>query len=315
MNARTPMLEKVNAYLLERRRCGFALKSSGSTLANFARFTDRTGYRGPLTMEIARRWAMASEHGRALTTARRIELLRGFARYCQSFDPATEVPPFGLFGPVRRRRTPHIYTSAEIRALLQAARQLPPTGGLRGLTCATVFGLLASCGLRISEALKLTREDVEFEAGRMNLFDSKFGKSRQVPLHPTTLTALRRYAQARDRDPLSSNSNAFFMFDKGRVLKHAHIWRAFDGLRRELGWRSRGDYRYPRIHDLRHTFVCTRLQRWYEQGVDVDRRVHALATYVGHLNPSCTYWYITATPELLAHAAGRLQPLALGGAS
>ena len=161
MNTRSTMRAKVKAYLADRRRAGFALKIEAGQLARFARFVDESGYRGSLTVELASRWANASRYGRRLTAARRIEVLRGFAQYCQMFDAATEIPPSRLFGPAHRRLTPHIYTEHEIRSLLTAATGLFPPGGLRGITCATIFGLIAATGLRISEATGLKRSDVD----------------------------------------------------------------------------------------------------------------------------------------------------------
>src|SRR6185437_4533943 len=163
MNARSTMQSKVEAYLAERRHAGFALRIEGQQLTYFARFVDASGYRGPLTIEIASRWATASRLGLRITAARRIEVLRAFARYCRSWDRSSEIPPLRLFGPGHRRLTPHIYTLREIRVLMSAARRLHPMHGLRGETCATIIGLIAACGLRISEAAALRQEDVDFE--------------------------------------------------------------------------------------------------------------------------------------------------------
>jgi integrase len=313
MNTQSTMRSKVKAYLAERRQAGFELKIEGEQLAKFAHFTDDSGYRGALTIAVASRWALASKHGRRLTAARRIEVLRGFARYCQSFDPATEIPPLLLFGPGHRRLTPHIFTDPEIRSLLQVALNLTPVGGLRGATCATAFGLIASTGLRISEAAGLVRSDVDLRQGCLQVRESKFHKSRWVPLHPSTVQALRRYARQRDRDPLTGVSDAFFAFDHGRVASVSALQYAFEVLRRELRWRARGGHRHPRIHDLRHTFISKRLERWYQDGTDIERNILALSTYVGHAHVTDTYWYVTATPKLMAIAASRLAPLDTGG--
>ena len=315
MNARSTMRSKVEAYLSERREAGFELKIEGEQLARFARFTDDSGYRGAITISIASRWALASKHGRRLTAARRIEVLRGFARYCQSFELSTEIPPSRLFGPAHRRLTPHIFTDAEIRSLLQTALNLTPVGGLRGTTCATVFGLIAATGLRISEAAGLVRADVDLRQGCLQVRDGKFHKSRWVPLHRSAVQALRRYARQRDRDPLTGVSDAFFVFDYGRPASVSGLQYAFEVLRRELRWRARGGHRHPRIHDLRHTFISKRLERWYQDGADIERNILALSTYVGHAHVTDTYWYLTATPKLMAIAASRFVPLDTGGVS
>jgi integrase len=305
MNAAETMTTRVEAYLRQRRQAGFALRIEGAQLLRFAHFADRAGHRGALTMKLAVQWATASRQQKRLTAARRIEVLRPFARYCQQFDPATQIPPRGLFGRAHRRLTPHIFTDTEIQALLAACAQLHPPGGLRGASCAAIFGLIASTGLRISEATGLQRADVDLNCGLLHIQHAKFGKSRWVPLHPTTSEALHRYAQQRDREPLSTETAAFFAFDHGRPATIDSLEYAFRLLRDQLNWHSRGGYPAPRIHDLRHTFICRRLERWSAQGVDTDRHILALSTYVGHTKVTDTYWYLTATPELLAIAAQR----------
>lgn len=309
MNSRGMMLPKVKAYLADRRGAGFTLSIAGNQLLSFARFADRSGYRGPLTLDLASRWALANTRGRMLTAARRIEVLRPFARYCLTFDPKTEIPPRRLFGPGHRRLTPHIYTAQEIGALVAASARLSPLNGLRPATCSTVFGLLSATGLRISEATSLRRQDVDLKRGLLHIRHAKFGKSRLVPLHPSTTRALQRYAQKRDHDSLSATTDAFFVFDHGQAAGTRKLQYAFREVCRELRWRARGGHREPRIHDIRHTFVCRRLQRWYEEGVDIDRNILTLSTYIGHAKVTDTYWYITATPELMAIAARRLEPL------
>lgn len=313
MNSHDTMLSKVKAYLADRRRAGFALSIAGQQLLSFARFADGSGYRGPLTVDLASRWALANRRGLAITAARRIEVLRNFARHCQTSDPKTEIPPLRLFGPGHRRLTPHIYTQQEIGALVAASARLYPTNGLRPVTCATMFGLLSATGLRISEATALRRQDVDLKRGILHIRQTKFGKSRLVPLHPSTTRVLQRYARRRDRDSSSAATDAFFVFDHGQPVRTRKLRYAFRRVCRQLRWRARGGHRTPRIHDMRHSFVCRRLQRWYKEGVDIDRNVLALSTYLGHTKVTDTYWYITATPELMAIAARRLEPLAPAG--
>lgn len=314
MSAPLSMTARVEAYLRERRHAGFALRVEGEQLARFARFAERYARQQRFTVQLAVAWATASTRPTPLTAARRIEVLRPFARYCQRFDPMTEVPPRSLFGRAHRRLTPHIYTEAEIQALLDACADLHPPGGLRGVTCATIFGLIAATGLRISEATGLQRADVDFERGLLHIRHAKFGKSRWVPLHPSTCDALQDYARRRDHDPRNATHEAFFLFDGARRASSTALQYAFGLLRDRLAWRSRGSHPAPRIQDLRHTFVCHRLQRWYTEQRDIDRHILALSTYIGHVNITDTYWYVTATPELLAIAAGRFERYA-GGAS
>jgi len=308
------MLEKVQAFLAMRHQAGYIGKIDGQRLIAFARFTDDSGYRGPLTVAVACRWAKASKHGRQRTAAHRLAMVRRFARYCLKFDPATQIPPPELFGPEGGRRlTPHIYTDAEIEALLEAATALPPAGGLLGIGCATIFALIAATGLRTGEATALRRPEVDFQQGMLHIRHAKGGKSRWVPLHPTTTEALKHYAQRRDRDPRSSASAAFFIFERGRAASIRNVERYFRQLRQQLKWRARGAHPAPRICDLRHRFITYQLTRWHEEGINVDQRMLALATYVGHAHVSFTHWYVTATPELMAIAARRFQPLTSRG--
>ncbi|MFP3644683.1 tyrosine-type recombinase/integrase [Paraburkholderia sp. SIMBA_054] len=303
MSARTSFSTRIDDYLAVRRRAGFALKAEGKQLGQFARFVKEVGHHGPLTVQLAIRWASSCRSGRRLTAARRIEAIRPFASYCRQFDPATEVPPRGLFGPAHRRLVPHIFTDEEILDLLAACDHLYPPGGLRGASCAAIFGLMAATGLRISEATGLARLDVDLDQRLLHIRCAKLGKSRYVPIHPTAAEALRRYVKKRDRDPLGGNTDAFFVFDYGRPASTQSVGYAFKLLRAKLKWRARGDHPAPRLQDLRHTFVCHRLQDWYAQGLDIDRSILALSTYLGHAKVTDTYWYETATPELLAIAA------------
>jgi integrase len=200
---------------------------------------------------------------------------------------------------------PHIFTEEEIGDLLSACDRLYPPGGLRGASCATIFGLMAATGLRISEATGLARPDVDLEQRLLHIRCTKHGKSRWVPIHRTTAEALLRYARTRDRDALAASSDSFFVFDYGRPASTRSVEYAFKVLRAALQWRARGEHPSPRLHDLRHSFVCHRLQEWYACGLDVDRSILALSTYLGHAKITDTYWYETATPELLEIAARR----------
>jgi integrase len=305
VNGSRTLSARVDAYLADRHQAGFLLVAEGQQLKGFARFARRVGHRGPLTVKLAMRWANDSRGHRLLTAARRIETLRPFAAYCQQFDTTTEVPPRGLFGRAHRRLTPHIFTAQEIASLLAACRKLHPAGGLRGASCAAIFGLIASSGLRISEACHLRRADVDLRARRLLVREGKYHKSRWMALHPTTTAALHRYARRRDRDPRAKDSDAFFIFDHGRHASRRAVQWAFTVLRAKLQWHSRGGHPAPRIHDLRHSFICHRLEDWYAKGVQIDRHILSLSTHVGHTKVTDTYWYVTATPELLAFAAER----------
>lgn len=293
-------------YLAFRRGLGFAMRVEGAELLRFARYAGSIGHHGPITTDLAVRWAKLPKDADPLYWARRLDIVRRFAKHRVLFDAATEVPPDRMLGPSYRRRSPHIYSEGEIAALLRAAAGLGPTGGLRPHTYVTLFGLLASTGLRISEAVRLTREAVDLDAGVLTISETKFHKSRLVPLHPTTTAALRRYAARRDRYHPLVCLPAFFLTERGTSLKDWRVRMTFTALRESLGWVGRGGPA-RRIHDLRHSFAVTRLLRWYQEGADIDHKIAALSTYLGHVKVTDTYWYLTAVPELLAIASARYE--------
>jgi len=311
------MHAQVEAYLTARRSLGFDLRIEGRQLLGFARFADHAGHRGPLTVAVAVRWAQSARRATRLTWARRLQVLRPFMKYRAQFETGTEIIPSNLFGPVHRRLVPHIYTEAEIRALLDAAAQLRPVTGLRlrPRTYATLFGLLASTGLRISEALALTSTDVDLSAASLTVRKTKFRKSRLVPLHPTTVAALRQYADARRRRVGDRRIETFLISDRGTPLGDRMVHHTFATLRARLGWIGRGNYALPRVHDLRHTFLCRALVSSYQQQQGVEHVIDVLSTYVGHASVADTYWYMTAIPELLALAGQRFAQFAERGAS
>jgi integrase len=300
------MVALVTEYLALRRGLGFELRVSGWLLLDFARYADETKHHGPITIDIATRWAAASKAGPP-QIARRLSVVRQFARHRVAFDPSTEVPPVDHFGFSARRKPPHIYSDAEIAELLRAAAALRPRGGLRPQTYVALFSLIASTGLRVSEARHLTRRDVDLDEGLLVIRESKFRKSRLVPLHPTAMTALKRYAAARDGYSDTPRSEFFFRTDHAAALKKRAVESTFDSLRARLGWTGQGRARRPRIHDLRHTFAVRRLLRWYDEGADLDQKILALATYLGHAKVTDTYWYLSATPELLAVTSQRFE--------
>ena len=309
MSKASRMVGLAEEYLAYRKTLGFQLTSAGPLLLRFAEYADRIGHRGPLTTDLAVRWVKLPKAGSPGYLARRLDVVRGFARHRAVADPRTEIPPPRLLGATYRRRTPHIYSEAELSALVTAARALAPSTGLRPHTYAALFGLLACTGLRVSEAVKLTRDDIDWRQGLLTIRQTKFRKSRLVPLHATTLAALRDYGARRDRLHPSPTTGAFFLTRRGTALALSSVGGVFWRLRKRLGWAER-DRTKPRIHDLRHTFACRRLQRWYAEGVDVDHAVAALSTYLGHATVRDTYWYLTGTPELLALATARFERFA-----
>ena len=309
----TPITIQAHAanYLSERRRLGFQLHSTGLAISSFARYVDGLGHRGPLTVEVMADWARRDKwhSDDPLTWARRLKKLRTFARYLQQFEPRTEVADDSTFGRIGQRLTPHIYSEQEIVELLAAARRLGP--GLRGATYETLFGLIASTGLRVSEALHLLDADVDLKQAMLTIRRTKFAKSRQVPLHPSAVQALLRYRRSRNRYVEVTDETPFFVATRGKRLGHSlslrQVDRVFSGLREQLGWVNRGAHIGPRIHDLRHAFIVGRVMLWHAQGVDVDQAMLALSTYVGHAKVSNTYWYLTGVPQLMALATAKFE--------
>jgi len=245
------------------------------------------------------------------TWARRLKLLRPFIRYYQQFEPLTEVPDTSTLGRVPERVTPHIYSEQEIVDLLTAARNIGPGGDLRAATYETLFGLIAAAGLRLAEAVNLLNNDVDLKLGMVTIRQTKFAKSRQLPLHASAVEALRRYRRIRDRHVVTTPETPFFVASRGKLLgqflQPRSVDRIFASLRDLLGWTNRGDHHAPRIHDLRHTFAVRRVMLWHEHGTDIDQAMLALSTYMGHAKISNTYWYLTAVPELMAVAARKFE--------
>lgn len=202
---------------------------------------------------------------------------------------------------------PHIYTEQELTDLLDATSKLRPRDGLRPLTYRTIFALLASCGLRIGEVTRLTRADVDLDCGVLSICGAKRHKSRFVPMHSSTVGGLETYAQERDRRVLSPQSDHFFLLDNGKPPSRPRICCTLHGLAKDLGWKPRGDYPQHRVQGFRHTFIVRNILRAFQAGLDVDRVVLALSTYVGHNHVADTYWYVTGIPELMAIAGKRFE--------
>jgi len=312
MTGVVPWRSRIEDYIAYRHNHGFELAIEAGRLRQFAQFAEQTGYPDRLTIALAAAWARTSKRQSPITWARRIEILRGFAKYWVRFDPTTEVPPRDLFGPAHRRLIPHIYTDEEISTLMEATVLLTPRNGLRPATCHTVFGLLASSGLRISEAVNLTRTDVDLDVGILTVREAKFHKRRVVPLHPSVTAALQTYAQLRNQRVSLPDNERFFLFDKGKPINRRVMLYALHDICQHLGWKPRGDYPHHRLQDLRHTFIVHSTLQFYQQGIEIDRAVLALSTYVGHAEIAHTYWYFTGIPELMAIAAERFRGYAQG---
>jgi integrase len=300
-------MSHVEAYLTYRRSNGYTLSCDETQLRSFARFADDAKESEHMTVSLAEAWALTSPSNSQFTLARRFEILRGFARFCLQHDPATEIPPRAMFGSSHRRLLPHIYTQLELSQLLEVASHLTPKQGLRPATCRCVFGLLAASGLRISEALALTRKDADLTSGILHIRDAKFHKSRLVPLHASTIAKLVQYNLLRDHIVSKPISQSFFLRDDGHSANQEGMLYALQSLCQQLDWQPRGDYTRHRLHDFRHSFIVRSMLHFYTQGVDIDSAILALSTYVGHAKVSDTYWYLTGIPELMAIATERFQ--------
>lgn len=308
---RPTITKQVEGYLASRRAMGFELRGEGYQLHAFARFAKENGSAGSVTMNLMLQWVQGAKKPGPATAARRVEVLRPFLRYCRQFDPGCPVLPVGFCGPGHRRIPPHIYTDAEIAELLAEADGLKPEG-LRPLTYGTLFGILAATGMRLSEALRLEHNDLNFRQSALTVRETKFKKSRLVPLHSSTVEALARYAKTTGSIPRRLGVKTFFLTAAGLPLPKTTVHHTFDVLRRRLGWIARGGHPQPRIHDLRHTFICRALLRG-QQDKRIDHVADAIATYVGHAKVSDTYWYISATPELMGLASQRFSCFSSGG--
>lgn len=297
----------LDEYLTARRALGHTLRLSGGLLQRFVVFAEASGATY-ITPEIALAWAMQPANAQPAQWANRLAMVRRFARYCRAIDPRTIVPPGDLL-PYRYRRpsSPYIYRDDEITRLIEAAQRLPSTIGLRAHTYATLFGLYAATGMRCNEPLCLDRRDVDRVEGVLTVRNTKFGKSRYVPLHPSTRHALESYAVCRDRACPNPVSSRFFLSERGTRLTEWAVRWTFVKLSREIGLRGAHDSRGPRLHDFRHRLAVVTLLRWYRDGVDVERHLPALSTYLGHSHITDTYWYLTATPELPQHALLRAE--------
>ena len=299
----TGLDEAVSDYLTIRRALGFKLVEHQRLLPQFASFLEQAGADTVTTM-LAVEWASGAS-GAESWKAARLSIVRGFAKYLRTINPATEIPPEGVLCGQPRRAIPYLYSDHEITRLLTAAGTMSPP--LRAATFTTILGLLAVSGMRIGEALALDRDDVDLDAGILTVRDTKFGKSRQLPLHPTSTRALANYARIRDALCPTAMSESFFVSTHGSRPDKSTIQTGFRALRTAAGIKARPGVPAARLHDFRHSFAVRTLLDWHRTGVDVQARMLWLATYLGHAKPASSFWYLTGAPELLALAAARLE--------
>jgi integrase len=291
----------VDEYLRLRRALGFKLKEDERTLGQLVDYLEAAGASTVIT-ELAVRWARLPVGVHPNRWAKRLRVARGFASYLQTIDPTAEIPPADVF-PVRRQRaTPYLFSQQDICRLLAEARRFRHP--MRAASYEALFGLLAVSGMRIGEAVALERSDVDLDAGLITIRKPKSDRARLVPLHPTSVEALRRYALVRDRLRPRPRSRAFFLSSAGTPVLDESLRKAFREIMTRIGVRT--EEVRPRVHDLRHRFAVQTLIDWQRSGENIDERITTLSTFLGHVSPADTYWYLSASPELMALAADRL---------
>lgn len=289
-------------YLELRRALGYKLERDEHFLKQFIDYLESRS-ESTLTSELALAWATLPAGGPGWW-ASRLGAVRGFASYLQTIDPTTEVPP-RIWPSSPQRATPFLYSDADLAAILQAAEGLPFLLGVA--TYQTLIALLAVTGMRVGEAIAADRDDLDLETGVLVVRHGKFGKTRALPLHPTTVAALSDYLDRRDRLLPRPSAPSLLISNAGTRLIYQNVHLKFSRLVRQAGLGPRSATCRPRIHDMRHSFAVRTMLDWYEAGVDVQARLPLLSTYLGHVHPSDTYWYLSAAPELLAFAGERLE--------
>jgi len=301
MNKIHTMRDLVQRYLKQKRALGYIFRFYDGPLLDFARFADTTAPGRPITTALGVQWASQSNAAPSYQ-AKRLSMIRNLAQFCAAFDPHTEVPPHGLLGPSTSRIQPHIYSSAQLRSLLRQARHLSPVfSPLRPCAYETIFGLLAVTGLRRSEVLRLRLSDFDEVAGTLRIARSKFCPERVLPLHSSTVRALKRYLHR--RQSLLPLGEHLFVGHHGQPIPAGTLQQTFRLLTRD--WRSNGARRRPRLHDFRHTFATHHIAQWSRRSSTLAHRLLLLSRYLGHRHFHDTWWYVSADAQALQAAAQR----------
>jgi integrase/recombinase XerD len=301
----TALREAVDRYLAVRRGLGYKLKIEGRMLGQFVGFCDARRLEH-VTVAAALAWATTPPGADVSWWAARLTVIRELARFLAAFDERTEIPPTDLLPRTADNRTqPYLYSPAEIAALLKAARDLAHP--LRAATFEALIGLMATTGIRTGEAMGLDRDDADLARGILVIRGTKLGKSRLVPLHATTVEHLVGYQRRRDQLCPRPATTAFFLSSAGTRLNSTSTGKAFTRILKAAAITVPAGTAKPRPYDLRHTFAVTTLTNWYAADVDVAHLLPALSTYLGHVSPATTYWYLHACPQLMTEAAKRLE--------
>ena len=307
----SPLRSALAQYLSLRRALGFRLRRDEKLLAQFITHIEELGHEH-VTIKAALDWATRPRGAHRSWLYRRLCVVRGFATHLHAIEPTHEVPPADLLPWKRCRATPYLYSDTEIAALIAATKTLRTPH--RVTTVATLIGLLAVTGMRVGEAIGLDRDDFDYTEGLIVIRNGKFGKSRELPLHSTTVHALRDYLSRRDRPRSAVGASALFVSSAGTRLLYGNVQCTFRRLAKHAGLEPRSGGCRPRIHDMRHSFAVRTLLDSYRDEGDTQARLALLSTYLGHVDPGKTFWYLTAAPELLELAGRRLEHH-LGGAS
>jgi len=300
---------QIGEYITYKRSLGYKIKVEAEELGRFASYAASIGHQGSLTNDLAVSWASQKESYSRFYMARRLEIVHTFAKYISAFDPCAQIPQTGIYGKCHGRAVPYVYTDGEILLLMAEAEKLCSPDGIRARSVSTAIGLLRSTGLRVSELTLLTNRNARLDEGHLFIDSSKFKKGRIVPLHPTVAEELIDYrnfitAKLGQRDV----DDFFFVNSRGREFNIRAFEYAFQLIRPVLhGDLANGGARKCRLYDMRHTFACQTVRNWLESGGDVNKKLYLLSVYMGHAKPADTYWYLSATPELLAISSGRYE--------
>jgi site-specific recombinase XerD len=312
MTDENKLTRQIEEYISYKQSLGYKIKIESQELRRFAAFTRSIGYAGSLTSELAMRWSSLNSDYSRLYMARRLETIHTFAKFISSFDPDAQIPQTGVFGKSHCRISPYIYSDEEISLLMNEAGKLFSPDGIRSYTVSTAIGLLRSTGIRVSELTSLKIADVRLNDGYLFISNSKFKKDRMVPLHPTVTKNLTDYRFFIEQKlGQRGNMDYFFVSSYGHRFNTRAFEYAFQLIRPILSACDTREQRVLtrnyRLYDIRHTFACETIRNWLESGEDVNQKLYILSTYIGHVKPEDTYWYLSATPELLAIACRRFE--------
>lgn len=291
---------QVEEYINYKRGLGFKIKIESDELRRFATYTRDINYKGSLTVDIALKWVSLKPGYSRWYMARRLEIVRTFGEYISIFDPNAQIPPKGIFGKCHGKITPYIFTESEINLLMSKALDLLSPDGLRAITISTAIGLMWVTGMRPGEVCSLMDEDVDLNNGYISIKETKFSKSRTLPIHETTILKLKEYKINQDKLRNNYSNQNFFIMTGGNKLVLRNFENAWQIVRENLlidtdVWNRRP----PRLYDIRHSFACNTILKWLQEGINVNNKILYLSTYLGHAKIADTYWYLTGTPEIM----------------